>query len=488
MSETEHPPSGGNLDISDERARAVDEAGRRAGAALRSPAPAYGAAAIQGRAHRRRAVRVAATTAGVSVLLVAGVMAFQRDGGSVEPQPADTPPDTGSFAPNSTSVPSTIQPSDSLAPSSTPAPSTIQPTDSLAPSSTSAPSTIQPTTSPSFPGAQSLEVAEVGTLFGSLTPRFSADGSLLAVESTLDEVVIHEAATLTELRRLPCPTSLESIPDSAGTAPSPDYVWDVEAGSAWDADTLTFLASVSRPLLCNVAVTAGGSRAVTEADVQADARFGGGGSLLWDTSDGSLVAVIPGFLAGFTADGSRMIMSDGPSVSVVETSTGAVVTTITDDRSGTVVSPDGTRLLRVGGSGPVVYDTQTLTPIATLSAGASGEITGFEDPVFDDTSRRVAALETSGVTIWDSTTGAQLQRLPVELAPNGRSVTFSPGGLMIAVRNGTHLMILDSSSGVELADLALDTILEEMVFSPDDVRVAVAAIEDVVRVWSYARN
>jgi hypothetical protein len=47
---------------------------------------------------------------------------------------------------------------------------------------------------------------------------------------------------------------------------------------------------------------------------------------------------------------------------------------------------------------------------------------------------------------------------------------------------------LDSSSGVELADLELDTILEEMVFSPDDLRVAVAATGDVVRAWSYARN
>ena len=110
MSQNEPTSDHGSIDISDDRARAVEEAGRRAGAALRSPAPAHGAAAIQGRAHRRRVVRVAATTACVGVLLVAGVMAIRTDDRSVEQQPADTLPNTDSTTPNSTTVaPSTTQ-------------------------------------------------------------------------------------------------------------------------------------------------------------------------------------------------------------------------------------------------------------------------------------------------------------------------------------------------------------------------------------------
>ena len=84
----------GSMDISDDRALAVEEAGRRAGAALRSPAPAHGAAAIQTRAHRRRVVRVAATTAGLGVLVVAGLMVIRTDDRSVEQRPADTLPAT----------------------------------------------------------------------------------------------------------------------------------------------------------------------------------------------------------------------------------------------------------------------------------------------------------------------------------------------------------------------------------------------------------
>ncbi len=104
MSQNEHPSDHGSIDIADDRARAVEEAGRRAGAALRSPAPAHGAAAIQARAHRRRVVRVAATTACVGVLLVAGVMAIRTDDRSVEQRPADTLPNTDPTTPNSTTV------------------------------------------------------------------------------------------------------------------------------------------------------------------------------------------------------------------------------------------------------------------------------------------------------------------------------------------------------------------------------------------------
>ena len=96
MSQNEHTSDHGSLDISEDKARAVDEAGRRAGAALRSPAPAHGAAAIQGRAQRRRVVRVAVATAGVGVLLAAGLTAIGTDVGLVERRPANTPANTDS--------------------------------------------------------------------------------------------------------------------------------------------------------------------------------------------------------------------------------------------------------------------------------------------------------------------------------------------------------------------------------------------------------
>jgi hypothetical protein len=463
----EHPSEHGSIDLSEERARAVDEAGRRAGAALRRPAPAHGAAAIRHRAHRRRVVRAGAATAGVGVLVVVGVLALTTGDGPSELQPGDTLTTTNTAAPDPT----------------TPHPTT--------PDSTASPSTVEATSTNPPVATQSLDLVEAGTLFGHPWPRYSADSSLLAIESTVGNVLIHDSATLTQLRELPCPTSLEPLPDSAGTAPSPDSVWDVAAAARWDADALTVLTSVSRPQMCGVTLSADGTRAVTDADVQGNVPRDAH-SLLWDTSDGSLVAVIPGLLSGFSADGSRVVISNGPSFSIVESSTGAVLSTITDDADGTVSSPDGSRLLRWGththaDGTPVdatIYDMRTLTPIATLSAGSRDDVVGIEDPVFDDTNGRVAALDASGLAIWDASTGAELQHVAIELV-GGRSVAFFPGGAMIAVRNGSHITIIDSSSGVQLTDLDVGADrVEEVVFSADGVSLA-AGVAAGARIWFY---
>jgi hypothetical protein len=473
----EHPSEHGTIDLSEDRARAVDEAGRRAGAALRSPAPAHGAAAVRDRAQRRRVVRAAAATAGVGVLVVAGLMAFTTGDQPGKLQPADNLTNTSPAEPDATTPDSTM-------PGSTPPASTP-------PASTAAPSTVEArSTNPPAPAA-SMDLVEAGTLFGRPWPRYSADSSLLAIESPDGNVLIHDAATLAHLRELPCPTSIEPLPDSVGTAPASDRVWDVAAAARWDADAFTVLTSVSRPQMCEVTVSADGRRAVTDADVRGivprDAR-----SLLWDTSDGSLVAVIPGMLSGFSADGSRLVISNGPSFSIVESSTGTVLDTITDDANGTVASPDGSRLLRWATDShadgtqldATIYDMRTLTPIAKLSAGSPDEVVGIEDPVFDDSNGRVAALTASGLAIWDASTGAQLQHVDIELV-DGRSVAFFPGGAMIAVRNGSHITIIDSSSGAELADLDLGADrVEELVFSADGVSLA-AGVSAGARVWFY---
>lgn len=468
MSRNEHTSDLGSIDLSDDRARAVEEAGRRAGAALRSPAPAHGATAIQGQAHRRRVVRVAATTAGLGVLLVAGVMAIRPDDGSVKLQPSDTPPNTDSTTPNSTSAPSTIE-----------------------------------TTTTNPPVATgSFEVVEAGTIVGG-PARYIADGSLILVED--GQVLFHDAATLTQVRELPCPTRLETLPESLGTGPSADWVWDVEAAAQWDEEALSVFKPVGVPHtdLCSVTVSADGSRALSSADVEGDVPAGGRRRLLWDTSDGSLVVAIAGAWPVFNADGSRLVTLDGTSLTLWDTSTGAVVTTISDfppDTSGAAISPDGTRVLRWGGTdggGTVVdatiYDVQTLTSVATLSTGSRRDVLAQQEAVFD-TAGRLATLDAAGVTIWDASTGTELHHVPVELAPEHNSLAISPDGAMIAVSHGDRITIFNSSSGAQLADLALgpDTSSDGVVFSADGSSLAANVEvgppeERVVRVWFFSQ-
>ncbi len=362
----------------------------------------------------------------------------------------------------------------------------IEPTDipaSTIPTSTIPATTIPATTLPAF--------REVGTVSGLRSPRYSADSSLLAIESAEGQVLVHDAASLTELRELPCPTRIEPLPESAGTAPGVDRVWDVDAASRWSSADLTLLMSASREM-CGITVRRDGTRAVADADL--DGRFDGewfGRSSLWDTTDGSLIAVIPGRSNGFTADGSTLIMSDGPSFSVVDASTGSVMDTVADNAGLAILSPDGSRLLRWGNtlgdidaSAPAkIYDSRTLVPLTTLSVGPPSEVDAIEDPVFDRANRRVAALTGAGATIWDASTGDVLLRIPIDLV-SGRSIYFSSDGAVVAVRNGTHILVFDSTTGTRVIDLDLgDAIVEELVFSADGRGLA-AGITGGARIWN----
>ena len=349
--------------------------------------------------------------------------------------------------------------------------------------------------------SQSVEVVEAGDLPGYPWPRFSPSGSLLAVQSFDSNVLIHDAATLTLLRELPCPTSLEALPESAGTAPSRDYVWDLAAAAQWDDESLSIF-KLPRRDLCGVSMSVDGSRAVTEADLQGDApRYGR--SLLWDTSDGSLVARIEGS-AIFAADGATLMVDNGSSISLADGSTGAVLTSTTFDTSITALSPDGRRMAgwsrsydADGNALPAtIYDTESLTPVATLSTRSPDDVLGFVDFVFDDTNTRVATFDVRGVTIWDASTGAELQRIPIQFdysVYEGHGGAFSSGGAMFAVPQEGHITIFDSSTGAQLADLEVDEwIVPHTVEFSADGSTLIAAVqvegtdETDIRVWSYA--
>lgn len=477
MAANDNATNQGPLDLTDERARAVEEAGRRAGAALRSPAPVHGPVAIQRLARRRRLVRTAAASTGAGVLLVGGLFAVRDDDRSVEQRPAETAPSTETTTPNTEAIAPSTETTTPSTEAATPSPETIAPNTSPAP-----PTSVAAT-------AASFEITDAATLPGHTAARYSPDGSLLAAELPSDEVRILESGTLAELRTLPCPTALDHLPDSLGTGPAQELVWDGEAAASWDAAALTFLTSPHRPQLCDVMVSPDGATAVTDADVDGGQRQRAV-SLVWNIVDGSLARVAPGVLAGFNPDGSLMVMADGPSVSVVETSTGNVISAVTDDATTTLLSHDGSLLLRWASTSPgaflTIYDVPTLTPITTITVGSPNDVVGIEDPVLDAANGRVAALVGSGVTIWDATTGEELRHVPFDLALHGRSIAFSPDGSVIAVRNGDHLTVLDSWAGAQLADVDMGTgmLIDELLFSPDGVSLA-TAVAGSIRIWTY---
>jgi Tol biopolymer transport system component len=75
-------------ELSEDRERAVEDLGRRAGAALRRPAPADGAAAVMRRSRNQRVVRAGAAI-GVATVLVIWIVVVSR-GGDAQRQPVTT--------------------------------------------------------------------------------------------------------------------------------------------------------------------------------------------------------------------------------------------------------------------------------------------------------------------------------------------------------------------------------------------------------------
>lgn len=134
---TDHDPPRPDPELTD-GGNEVDDFARRAGAALRRPAPEDGpAAALRARDRIRTRQRIIAG-GGIAVLLIGGIVLFTRDDGSSDGDPVVGPSDTE--APAATTAPSLTT---AASPSSTAAPTNSAPTTSAAPA-TAAPVTASP--------------------------------------------------------------------------------------------------------------------------------------------------------------------------------------------------------------------------------------------------------------------------------------------------------------------------------------------------------
>jgi hypothetical protein len=89
----EFPAESKPVVLSDGRQHVVDEWGRRAGAALRSPAPENGASVIMRRARNQRTVRVGGALIGVLIVIAIGIAVLGRGDESQRPGD-DTPAET----------------------------------------------------------------------------------------------------------------------------------------------------------------------------------------------------------------------------------------------------------------------------------------------------------------------------------------------------------------------------------------------------------
>ncbi len=456
----EFPVESNPVVLSDDRERVVDDLGRRAGAALRYPVSANGAAAIVRRARRQRMLQVGGVAVGVIALVAVGI-AVVGGSESKHQQPVTNVADDTVLG---TEV-------------SSPAPSTTNSTQQQ--SST--------TVAAALPAANPL-VVTAGTSVDNRSIEkyveelaYSSDGSVLAGVGVGFALRIYDTATLAMKRELACPTV-----SAAGS--STGFAWDRQVAATWDAESRALKTAMSSRQGfggdCEIAFSADGSLAARTASAET--------TILWNAVDGTEIAVLQGVSPVFSPDGAMVITFGSKGTKVWTSASGASLATLAGDSDWAVFSPDGTRFVTLGQTIAQLWDTHTLQPLTSLKSNATPV-----NAAFSSDGTRLATANGQSASIWDTTTGDELHRLEGG-GGNLIHIAFSPDNTLLATGGiqDERLRVFDAGTGQQLADLYQDTPVSGFVaFSPDNKTLAVSVTPDGfstsqrgLHLWTYSRN
>jgi WD40 repeat protein/uncharacterized caspase-like protein len=223
---------------------------------------------------------------------------------------------------------------------------------------------------------------------------------------------------------------------------------------------------------------------------------------LWDVGTGILHRTFKGHAynvtsVAFSADGRLLASGSGDNlVKIWDVEAGKEVRTLaghTDTVNSVAFSPDG-RLL-ASGSGldedqdntVRVWDAGTGRPIYVLRGHSSGVHSVAFSPdnsVLVSVSKEINLERNYDrmVKLWDLSTGKEIDRLP---ADEGRALSFSTDGKLLAVAAGKVIRLYEFDSGQEVGSLSGHTSpVHGVAFSPDDTRIL--SVSDAGRVWELS--
>lgn len=221
--------------------------------------------------------------------------------------------------------------------------------------------------------------------------------------------------------------------------------------------------------------------------------------MVWSLRTGSLIRTLADLDRNatsllYSADGKRLIGSDGNKVAIWDARTGAVLAqqqpkALLQDLA---LSRDGSQLFGVGAqehySGPEqgwvkwtlsARDGSTEQKTTLLEPSTHGLYSADYSPA-NDVVVTGGDKDNKTLRFWDARTGKPIRDLNYRVS---RVVRYSPDGRTLAVGYDDGVVLLDPSSGSELRRFAPDVIYD-VCFSPDGRYLATAQRNGKVGVWT----
>ncbi|MBI5894057.1 MAG: FecR domain-containing protein [Deltaproteobacteria bacterium] len=162
----------------------------------------------------------------------------------------------------------------------------------------------------------------------------------------------------------------------------------------------------------------------------------------------------------------------GNSVSVIDTTTNTVLTTIAVGTNATDldVNPQTNRLYVAGGSTVSVIDTTTNTVIATISVTNPNGIA-----VNPQTNRAyVSSFSSNSVSVIDTTTNTVLTNIAVGSGPDAVAVNPQTNMAYVLNRNSNTVSVIDTTTNTVLTNIAVGTGPQDIFVNPQTNRAYVA--------------
>ncbi len=213
---------------------------------------------------------------------------------------------------------------------------------------------------------------------------------------------------------------------------------------------------------------------------------------VWNPDSGDEWAILRGYdgyadTLSFSPDGSLLVTANQQTSTILlwPTQQGETQQLLLAGQPPVAFSPDSRLIVTIGEEQTVlvssltqILDQQIETTVATLE----GHLDNINDLAFSpDGTQLATASADATISLWNPTTGQELQVLSGHRAAVER-IVFSPdGSLLISVGADHTLRLWDAMNGEELA--VLEGAMPPLALSPDGTLIATAFADDSVVVW-----